>query len=419
MAGQVRYRDLVGDVFGLRRSVPPGGVVVLRAPRARTVAAAVLALEGWAARVDLRGADLAPAEDPDAVILDDSVTATAPTTDAPTTDAPTTDAPATGDGGPRGLPTRWVLHTSGTTGEPKAVQHTLASLTRTTVLPAPMAGRSGAPRRWGLLYEPTRMAGLQVLLQAVLGGDVLVDPLALDSLPARLRRLSAHAVDSLSATPTIWRQILQSGEQTSLPLQQVTLGGEIADQGLLDALAQAFPGARVTHVFASTETGAAFSVHDGREGFPRSYLEEAPRGIRLEVRDGVLHVHAPDVSGGGPDGFVSTGDLVEVTGDRVRFLGRASGMVNVAGAMVAPEQVEAALRAHPDVVDAVVTPRRNPFSGWLLVAQVTAAPGVDRADLPKRLSQDLAARLPATHVPAVVRVVDRMAVTSAGKAGRR
>lgn len=204
------------------------------------------------------------------------------------------------------------------------------------------------------------MAGIQVLLQSLLAGDVLVDALGLRSLHDRLRFLAAHAVDALSATPTVWRQVLQSGVAGSLPLRQVTLGGEIADQRLLDALAGAFPDARITHVFASTETGAAFAVRDGREGFPRSYLEEAPRGIRLAVRDGVLHLHAPDVSGAGPDGFVSTGDLVEVSGDRVRFLGRASGMVDVGGVMVAPEQVEAVLRAHPDVVDAWSPPSATP-----------------------------------------------------------
>jgi len=38
-------------------------------------------------------------------------------------------------------------------------------------------------------------------------------------------------------------------------LRQITLGGEIADQAVLDALARRFPGARITHVYASTEAG--------------------------------------------------------------------------------------------------------------------------------------------------------------------
>lgn len=67
----------------------------------------------------------------------------------------------------------------------------------------------------------------------------------------------------------------------------------------------------------------------------------------------------------------------------------------------------------------MVTAKRNPFSGWLLVAQVTAAPGTDRADLPKRLRRDLAAQLPGTHVPGTVNVVDELALTGTGKAGRR
>lgn len=385
--------------------VPPGAHVAVRARHARAVATALAGLDGWAARVDLLGSVAPPAGDDYALVVDDALCA-APAEVESASDAPA--APA--------LMTRFRLFTSGTTGEPKPVDHTLATLSRTVRRTVPS---SGQPRRWGLLYEPTRMAGLQVLLQAVAGGDRLLDATGCPDLLAQLHWLAGARVEALSATPTVWRQVLQSGIAADLPLRQITLGGEIADQKVLDALGRAFPLARITHIFASTETGAAFAVNDRREGFPRTYLERPPRGVRLQVRGRELFVHVPGADGADADGFVATGDLIEMTGDRVHFLGRASGVVNVGGVTVSPEHVESTLRARAEVLDAVVTPRRNPFSGWILTARVVPAADADASGLPARLRAELAEELSSAHVPASIQIVPALQTSTNGKLGRR
>jgi acyl-coenzyme A synthetase/AMP-(fatty) acid ligase len=409
---RVTHEALGRDVLGLRERVPAGGGAVVTARHALVVAAALVALDGWAGRVDLVGALSPGAPAPGAVVLGDDLADVLADGRASTR----ADGPASTGGG--AVTTRWRLYTSGTTGEPKPVDHTLASLARSA-----RPSGDGPSRRWGLLYEPTRMAGTQVLLQALRAGEAVLDATRLPALADRLRFLAEHGADSLSATPTLWRQVLQTAEPGALRLAQVTLGGEIADQGLLDALRAAFPGARVTHVFASTETGTAFAVSDGRAGFPLDHLTSgSSAGVDLQVRDGVLFVHAPGSSTAGPDGYASTGDLVQVVDDRVHFLGRASGVVNVGGATVAPEQVEDVLRSHPGVADAVVVPRRNPFSGWILTARVAAVPGTsddERSALPARLRHLVADELPSTHVPAAISLVDELTPSATGKAGRR
>src|SRR6185437_12017237 len=60
--------------------------------------------------------------------------------------------------------TAWVIPTSGTTGTPKLVAHTLRSLTR-TVKSNPEIGHQF---RWGQLYDLARFAGLQVFLNSIL-----------------------------------------------------------------------------------------------------------------------------------------------------------------------------------------------------------------------------------------------------------
>lgn len=395
-AGTLGYAELASDVFGLRDQVPRGGTAAVVTGSARLVAAAIVTLDGWAAEVRLPGDGEQQAIPSHVVRLAER--------------GPGNSRGVTGGGR---LATRWRLYTSGTTGDPKPVDHDLASLSRTT--------RPGLDRRrrWGLLYPATRMAGIQVVLQSLVGGASLVDTTTRSGTAARLPMLLEHRVDSLSATPSVWRQLLQSPGVAELPLRQITLGGEIADQLVLDALHRVFPAARRTHVYASTEAGAAFSVSDGRAGFPVEYLYDAPNGIDLDIRDDILHVRAPGTSAADADGYVSTGDIVHVDGDRVHFRGRDSGVVNVGGEKVWPERVERMLRAHPDVVEALVGSRSNPLSGSVLAAAVVPAADADESTLPARLRAHCTEHLSRAHVPATVRVVPSLEVADSGKVRRR
>src|SRR5207253_357516 len=101
-----------------------------------------------------------------------------------------------------------------------------------------------------------------------------------------------------------------------------------------DRLRDVYPGAGVSHAFASTEAGVAFEVDDGLAGFPAARLERSA-GVALAVVDGSLRIRsgrtalrylgagAPALRDG--DGFVDTGDMVERQGDRYHFVGRRDG----------------------------------------------------------------------------------------------
>lgn len=389
------FDDLASDQLGLRAQAQRGGVVEIRTQDAAVVAGAIAALEGWASEVRL--------VPPGIEVLETLAELTVVSPEPHGARATTEKSPDS---------TRWILYTSGTTSEPKAISHTIESLTRT------VATRSDAAYTWGLLYDPIRMAGLQVILQAMHSGAPVVAPSLNDPLANRVRTLAKEQVDALSATPSLWRQIMQLPISSSLALRQITLGGEIADQRILDALRARYPSARIVHVFASTETGAAFSVKDGRAGFPLSYLAEPPRGIPLEIRDDVLYVYSPGVSAAGSDGFASTGDIVKVVGDRVEFRGRSTGVVNIGGANVWPEVVETILRQHPHVLEAVVSSRPNAMTGNILVARVTLSDDADRHGLSKRLRSWVRQHAPSTHVPASVTVVDELHISATGKVKR-
>lgn len=326
------------------------------------------------------------------------------------------DLEGASDRDPPAAGTEWLLATSGTSGYPKLVAHRLATLMRRS--------RPGHPEAvWGLLYDWSRFAGLQVLLQAVASGATLVAPPADAPLDERLARLLDHGCTHLSATPTLWRQVLMTPGAERLPLVQVTLGGEIADDRILRALATTWPRARVTHVYASTEAGVGFSVQDGRAGFPAAYLD----GQRLRVADGRLQVRHPGLDAryvggagfGGDDGWIDTGDAVAQDGERVRFLGRASGVVNVGGNKVHPETVEQVLLTHPDVAQARVFARANPIMGAVVAAEVVLADGASPPDARQRILAHARGALARHEVPAVLSVVAALDANAGGKLARK
>jgi acyl-CoA synthetase (AMP-forming)/AMP-acid ligase II len=322
------------------------------------------------------------------------------------------------------IETRWIIPTSGTTGQPKLVEHRLATLARTVRTDS----AKGRELNWGLVYELARFAGLQVFLQAMLGGSRLVFVRREAGIETLLGDLAAAGCNALSATPTFWRRMLMAPAAGELPLQLVTLGGEIADQAVLTSLRVQYPAAKVVHIYASTEAGVGFSVGDGRAGFPANYLQHPPSGTQLKVEiDGMLWVR-PALGGqrylGGADslvaadGWINTGDQVHRVGDRMLFLGRANGAINVGGNKVFPEEVEDCIRGVSGVRHVGVRARSNPLVGSLVEALVLPENGADRAVLKSAIVQSCRGALAPYKVPALVTWVDEVAMTAAGKSMR-
>jgi len=313
------------------------------------------------------------------------------------------------------------MTTSGTTGIPKIVRHTLASLAR-SVRPA-----RAPPPIWGLLYEPSRFAGLQVVLQSLIGGGELVAPDPLGSIGERVRYLASNGCTHLSATPTLWRKLLMLPDAALLKPRQITLGGEIADASILSALAQCYPMARVTHIYASTEAGVGFSVQDGLPGLPAHYLRDGIGGAALRVSDGELCIRPPGNNNlrrashiaVDDDGYLRTGDLVREENNRVYFLGRISAAINIGGTKVNPEAVEAVINAHPEVAAAQVSSRPSPLVGALLTLMVLPRDSTcDAAAFKQSVKTWCRERLPREAQPATIKVVASIATTAADKISR-
>lgn len=322
---------------------------------------------------------------------------------------------------PGDLDTRWLLATSGTTGPPRTVRHTRASIVRAV---RPCA--DGAHARWGMLYDPARFAGTQVLAQALLSGGTLLVPDPVMDTAATIDWLAEEGCTHLSATPSLWRRLLMAPGSARLPLRQVTLGGEIADGAILSALHARFPDARIVHIYASTEVGTGFAVRDMKAGFPARCLHDGIDGAGLSVRDGMLWVRPPvsDLTAAAHierdgDGFIRTGDRVAVEGDRVLFLGREDSMFNVGGVKIQAEEVEEVVHAHPAVARCRVVARPSALTGSLLALSIVPrSDDFDDAVLRRDVARWCRERLPPAARPASIRIVADLPVTAAGKLSR-
>ena len=324
--------------------------------------------------------------------------------------------------------TEWLMLTSGTSGVPKIVHHTLEGLTGAIIADG---FATGTPPVWATFYDIRRYGGLQIFLRAVIGGGSMVLSQPEEPIADHVARLNGTGVTHISGTPSHWRKLLMSGSASRFSPSYVRLSGEIADQAVLDGLSRAYPKASIGHAYASTEAGVGFAVNDGREGFPANMVGDGNGGVEMKVEDGSLRIRSTRTAHGyvgrhaaaltDSDGFVDTGDMVELRGERYHFVGRRGGIINIGGLKVHPEEIEAVINGHAEVRMSRAKSRRSPITGAIVVADVVLADGTESArrdQIRAKILVGCRAQLAAHKVPAVIRFVPSLEITAAGKLAR-
>jgi acyl-CoA synthetase (AMP-forming)/AMP-acid ligase II len=173
-----------------------------------------------------------------------------------------------------------------------------------------------------------------------------------------------------------------------------------------------------------------FEVNDGLAGFPANYIDNEASQIEMRVHDGTLWIRSGRTAARylgdtaaaltRSDGFVDTGDMVELSGSRYFFRGRKGGIINVGGLKVYPEEVEAVLNSDARVRMSLVKARRNPITGAVVAAEVVLTPdqnpdSAGAETLKDELLDACRRKLAAHKVPAILRFVPTLELTAAGK----
>lgn len=300
-----------------------------------------------------------------------------------------------------------TLFTSGTTGQPKKIKHSLQNLLRNIKI-----NENQKNLVWGFAYNPTHMAGLQVFLQAIVNGNSLVN-IFNNSRVEIFEKIKKYSITNISATPTFYRLLLPI-EETFSNVKRITLGGEKSDEKLLDNIQKLFPEAKINNVYASTEAGAIFSAH-GEFFMIKSHLENL-----IKVVENELYLHQ-SLLGKSEEldeikDFYATGDLIEWIDENqkiFKFVSRKNEHINVGGYKVNPNEVEEVLLQNSKIKNAKVFGKPNAILGNILSAEIVVFENqqMDESEIRNYLEE----KLQNYKIPRRISFVEEIGLTRTGK----
>jgi O-succinylbenzoic acid--CoA ligase len=305
-----------------------------------------------------------------------------------------------------------VVVTSGSTGGGRGVLLSAAAVRASATATLDRLGGAGS---WLLALPTSAIGGLQVLIRSALAGRQPAVLTRGESLATAAARLPAGDRRYTALVPTQLRRYLAEERQALTSFDGVLVGGAATDRALLEEARAAGVQVRTTYGMSETAGGCVY------DGVP---LE----GVRVRVAEGVeltgpvlAHGYRRDPAGTAEafvDGWFRTRDAGTLAADgRLTVHGRLDDVVISGGVNVSPQAVEAALREHPSVADAVVTGLPDAEWGQRVVAAVVPAPGAvpDLAELRPWVT----ARLGAAAAPRELRLVAAVPTLHTGKPDRR
>jgi acyl-CoA synthetase (AMP-forming)/AMP-acid ligase II len=298
-----------------------------------------------------------------------------------------------------------VLFSSGSTGKPKAILHNFAMLLEKFKTP-----RHSLRTITFLLLD--HIGGINTLLYVLsnLGTIVTVGRRDPDTVCAAIAR---HGVELLPTTPTFLNLLLLSEAHLRhdlTSLKQITYGTEMMPETTLRRVAELFPGVKILQTYGMSELGILRSKSRSSDSL---WVKIGGDGFETRVVDGILHVRAQSAMVGylnaphpfDAEGWLNTGDEVEVDGEYVRFRGRRSEIINVGGEKVFPAEIENVLMQMDNVHEVTVAGEPNRLTGNIAVARVRLRQPEPLAAFKTRMREHCRGRLEPYKIPAKVEVV--------------
>jgi O-succinylbenzoic acid--CoA ligase len=302
-----------------------------------------------------------------------------------------------------------VIHTSGTSGEPKPVELTYANHHASALASAKVL-RVEPDDAWLCPLPLFHVGGLAVLLRSAMYGTTAIVHERFDAVRVRDALASGEATLA-SLVPTMLRRVADAGLEKAPRLRALLLGGGPVPSELLDWARER--GLPVRATYGMTEAASQIATAEAWERAGRPLP-----GVELRIADdGEILVRGPIVAPRdlGPDGWLHTADFGRLDDrGRLHVEGRLDEVIVTGGENVAAARIEAALLTHPAVADAAVAGRPDPEWGEAVTAWVVLAEPADDEELRAFLRE----RLRGPEVPkAFVRLAE-LPRTAAGKVAR-
>ncbi len=299
-----------------------------------------------------------------------------------------------------------ILFSSGSTGKSKAALHRFDALLEKFNVP-----RQRINTLTFLLFD--HIGGINTLFYTLSNGGTVVSVARRDPHTV-CQAIMRHRVEALPTSPTFLKLLLicnahEHYDMSSLTL--ITYGTEMMPSSTLAELHRVFPHVRLQQTYGLSELGILRSKSKDSESL---WVKVGGEGFDTKIVDGILWIKARSAMLGylnapspfDAEGWMNTGDMVEVNGEYVRFMGRKSEMINVGGEKVFPAEVENVIMQLENIKDVVVKGKANPVVGNIVIAEVALFEPEDPDALQRRIRAVCRKQLPAFKVPSVVQVVD-------------
>jgi len=299
-----------------------------------------------------------------------------------------------------------VLFSSGSTGTSKAAVHDFVPLLEKFKVP-----RHALRTLTFLLFD--HIGGVNTLLYVLsnAGCVVTVPKRSPEVVCAAIER---HRVQLLPTSPTFINLLLMSEaykRHDLSSLEMVTYGTEVMPETTLERFHRLFPRVRLLQTYGLSEVGILRSQSSAADSL---WVKVGGDGFETRVVDGMLQIRARSAMLGylnapspfTSDGWLPTGDAVDVDGEYLRIRGRHSEIINVGGEKVYPAEVESVLQSMEGVKDVTVGSEPNPISGQIVTARVKLATGESLPEFRKRMRLFCRDKLPLFKIPQKVVLVD-------------
>ena len=299
------------------------------------------------------------------------------------------------------------LNTSGTTGEPKVINHTFSSMIGNIKV-----SNDRLNDVWGFTYNPTKMAGYQVLFQSILNGNTLVNLFKYNYTEIS-NRIQKYNTTHISATPTLYK-ILTSDGIIYPNVKHISLGGEGSNIELQSKIKINFPNAKLKNIYASTEVSSLFASAGDLFKIPNRYKEL----VRLD--GGKLMIHKTLVGQSKSIDFnndwYDTGDLVEVIGDDCfKIIGREGCLINVGGYQINLSQIEAKISELDFVKLCKVYSKSNSLLGNIIMCDLVLLSDISIFEI----KNSMRSVINDYEVPSKINIVDEIIINENGKISRK
>ncbi len=322
-----------------------------------------------------------------------------------------------------GLPAgiRHIKSSSGTTGTPHLIAFTEEQMAADAENIIATMGLTADSPNLGVISLAHSYGFSNLALPLALHGIPLV--LAPAPLPETVRAALLTGDNwTLPAVPALWQTWRDTGVIAGNIRTAISAGAPLPIE--LERSVFRECGLKIHNFLGSSECGG---IAYDRTDAPRDDAAEVGTAMenvhvstteddRLRVASrAVASTYWPDPDPQLADGVFLLGDLAEIRDGEIRLLGRAGDRINVAGRKVAPESIERALLAHPDVKACLVfgIPSASTERNEEIVAVVTGG-----EEMKEELRQHLAHALPAWQTPRHWSFVPELKTNARGKLPR-